>query len=165
LLGNLAIERMELETDLVAERRELSSICVGRGLEPVLAQRVAELLMAHDALGISATRSARPIRAAWASAGSFAARELLPLAASAASPAAGLIPWVSRTSLACPASSGAGAAGIGGAGIPAGAWRISFCGALALAITAGIGKLVGAVVEGEGNCSDRRHPSGRTRRR
>jgi len=152
--ADLVRERAELETDPVAERRELSSIYVGRGLDPALAQQVAEQLMAHDALGahardelgIVATHSARPVQAAWASAASFAVGALLPLAVTALSPAGTLIVWVSGTSLVFLATLGAVAAGIGGAGMVAGAWRVTFWGAFAMAITAGVGKLFGAVV-------------------
>ncbi len=152
--ADLSRERAELETDPAAERRELTAIYVARGLEPALARQVAEQLMVHDALGahardelgISETLTARPIQAALASAASFAVGAVLPLAVAALAPERGLIPWVSGTSLAFLALLGAIAARVGGAGVLVGAWRVTFWGALAMAITAGVGALFGAVV-------------------
>src|SRR5450830_495062 len=152
--ADLSRERTELELDPAAEQRELTAIYVGRGLEPDLAQQVAEQLMAHDALGahardelgISETLSARPVQAALASAASFSVGAVLPLAVTALAPAQGLIPWVSGTSLAFLALLGIVAARVGGASILASAWRVTFWGALAMAITAGVGALFGAVV-------------------
>jgi vacuolar iron transporter family protein len=152
--ADLSRERAELETDPLAERRELAAIYVTRGIEPALAQQVAQQLMAHDALGahardelgISETLSARPIQAALSSAGSFAVGAALPLAVTALAPAHALIPWVSGTSLAFLALLGAVAAGVGGAPVPIGAWRVTIWGALAMGITAGVGALFGTVV-------------------
>lgn len=152
--ADLSRERIELETDPVGERRELTAIYVARGLERGLAEQVAEQLMAHDALGahgrdelgISVAHSARPVQAALASAASFAVGAVLPLAVTFLAPERGLIPWVSGTSLVFLALLGAVAARVGGAGILAGAWRVTFWGALAMAITAGVGALFGAVV-------------------
>jgi VIT1/CCC1 family predicted Fe2+/Mn2+ transporter len=152
--ADLALERTELERNPAAERRELTAIYVARGLEPGLAQPVAEQLMAHDALGahardelgITETLSARPIQAALASAASFAVGAALPLAVTALAPERLLIPWVSGTSLAFLALLGAIAARVGGASVLIGAWRVTFWGALAMAITAGVGALFGAVV-------------------
>jgi vacuolar iron transporter family protein len=152
--ADLSRERVELETDPAAERRELTAIYVGRGLEPGLAQQVAEQLMRHDALGahardelgISEALSARPVQAALASAASFAVGALLPLAVTIVAPERGLIPWVSGTSLVFLASLGAIAARVGGARARTGAWRVTFWGALAMAITAAVGALVGAAV-------------------
>ncbi|HRZ07584.1 MAG TPA: VIT family protein [Candidatus Competibacteraceae bacterium] len=152
--ADLALERTELEQHPVAERRELTAIYLARGLEPSLAQPVAEQLMAHDALGahardelgITETLSARPIQAALASAASFAVGAVLPLAVTALAPERLLIPWVSGTSLAFLALLGAVAARVGGARVLIGAWRVTFWGALAMAITAGVGALLGAVV-------------------
>jgi len=152
--ADLSRERTELETDPAAERRELTAIYVARGLEIELARQVAAQLMAHDALGahardelgISDTTRARPTQAAVASATSFAVGAMLPLAVVALAPAQGLIPWVSATSLAFLASLGAVAARVGGAGVWMGAARVAFWGALAMAITAGVGALVGAIV-------------------
>lgn len=151
--ADLSRERAELELDPVAEQRELAAIYVARGLEPGLAQQVAQQLMQHDALGahardelgITETLSARPVQAALASAASFAVGALLPLAVTALAPATGLMAWVSGTSLVFLALLGAVAARVGGAGILIGAWRVTFWGALAMAITAGVGALFGAV--------------------
>ncbi|WPC68812.1 VIT family protein [Rhodoferax ferrireducens] len=152
--ADLSRERAELELDPASERRELAAIYVARGLQPGLAQQVAEQLMQHDALGahardelgISDTFSARPIQAALASAASFAVGSVLPLAATALAPETGLIGWVSGTSLLFLALLGAVAARVGGAGVLVGAWRVTFWGALAMGITAGVGALFGAVV-------------------
>jgi vacuolar iron transporter family protein len=152
--ADLTRERAELALDPAAERRELTAIYVTRGLDQGLAQQVAEQLMRHDAigahardeLGISDTLNARPVQAALASAASFAVGALLPLAVTALAPAQGLIPWVSGTSLVFLALLGAIAARVGGAGALIGASRVTFWGALAMAITAGVGALFGAVV-------------------
>ena len=150
----LNLERKELESDDPGERRELTAIYVERGLDPALAKQVAEQLMAHDALGahardelgISGTFSARPIQAALTSAGSFAVGAAMPLLAVALVSESSLIPVVSGTSLIFLAILGALAARVGGAGVTAGAMRVTFWGALAMAITAGVGKLFGTVV-------------------
>jgi VIT1/CCC1 family predicted Fe2+/Mn2+ transporter len=152
--ADLSRERAELETSPAAEQRELANIYVTRGLDPGLAQQVAEQLMKHDALGahardelgISETLSARPIQAALASAASFAIGAALPLAVTALAPGSGLIAWVSGTSLVFLALLGSIAARAGGAGVLLGAWRVTFWGALAMAITAGVGALFGAAV-------------------
>ena len=152
--ADLSRERAELEKDPAAERRELTAIYVGRGLEPGMAQQVAEQLMTHDAigahgrdeLGISEAHSARPVQAALASAASFAVGAALPLAVTTLAPAQSLIPWISATALFFLALLGAVAARAGGAGVLMGAWRVTFWGALAMAITAGVGALFGAVV-------------------
>ncbi len=151
--ADLSRERAELAADPVAEQRELTAIYVGRGLEPGLAQQLAVQLMRHDAigahardeLGISETMSARPIQAALASAASFAVGAALPLAVTALAPASALIAVVAGTSLVFLAGLGALAARAGGAGVLAGAWRVTFWGAIAMAITAGVGALFGAV--------------------
>lgn len=150
----LNLERRELESDNPGERRELTAIYVERGLDPALAKQVAEQLMAHDALGahardelgISATLSARPIQAALTSAGSFAIGAAMPLLAVALVTESSLIPVVYATSLVFLAILGALAARVGGAGVTAGAMRVTFWGALAMAITAGVGTLFGTVV-------------------
>lgn len=151
--ADLSREQAELDKDPAAERRELAAIYVARGLEADLAQQVAEQLMAHDALGahardelgISEAISARPVQAALASAASFAVGALLPLAVTALAPEAVLIPLVSGTSLAFLALLGAVAARVGGASALTGAWRVTFWGALAMAITAGVGALFGGL--------------------
>ncbi len=150
--AELERERAELKSDDKGERRELAAIYVARGLEPSLAKQVADQLMAHDALGahardelgISETLRARPIQAALASAGSFALGAVLPLAVTAVVPAQGLIPVVSLTSLVFLALLGGVAARAGGAGVVKGALRVTFWGALAMALTAGVGSLFGS---------------------
>ena len=150
--ADLARERAELANDPSAEHRELATIYVKRGLEPDLARQVAEQLMAHDAigahardeLGISDTGRSRPIQAALASAASFAVGAALPLVVTALAPSSSLILWVSATCLAFLAMLGALAARAGGASMATGAWRVTFWGALAIAITAGVGMLFGA---------------------
>jgi len=147
-------ERSELAADPVAEHRELASIYVKRGLEPGLAGQVATQLMAHDALGahardelgITAAMSARPVQAALYSAASFAAGAALPLAVAALAPASLLIALVAASALVFLAALGALAARTGGAPVAAGAWRVTFWGALAMALTAGVGALVGTAV-------------------
>jgi VIT1/CCC1 family predicted Fe2+/Mn2+ transporter len=150
----LALERTELETDDKGERRELAAIYVRRGLDPTLAAQVAEQLMAHDALGahgrdelgISETLSARPVQAALTSAASFAVGAALPLLAAALVSEPTLIPVVSATSLLFLAILGGLAARAGGASVTKGAMRVTFWGALAMALTAGVGTLFGTVV-------------------
>ena len=152
--ADLAREQAELDADPAAEHRELSAIYAGRGLDAELSRQVATQLMAHDALGAHArddlgssdTLSARPVQAALASAASFAAGAALPLAVTALVPGPGLIGWVAATSLLFLALLGALAARAGGARMGPGAWRVGFWGALAMAITAGVGALFGAVV-------------------
>lgn len=148
----LDLERKELETDSKGEHRELAAIYVKRGLEPELAKQVAEQLMAHDALGahardelgITDTFSARPMQAALTSAASFAVGAAMPLLAAAVVPQSGLIPVVSGTSLVFLAILGGVAARVGGASAATGAMRVTFWGALAMALTAGVGILFGA---------------------
>jgi vacuolar iron transporter family protein len=150
--ADLARERAELAADPAAERRELTAIYVARGIEQELAQQVAAQLTTRDALaahsrdelGISAAHGARPVQAALASAASFAVGAALPLAVTALAPGAGLIAWVSATSLVFLALLGVVAARVGGAGLLAGAWRVTFWGALAIAVTAAVGALFGA---------------------
>jgi len=152
--ADLERERRELKADHLGERNELAAIYVGRGLDAALAQQVADQLMAHDALGahardelgISHTLSARPIQAALASAGSFAVGAALPLLVTAVAPQASLIPVVAGASLLFLALLGALAARAGGAGVATGAARVTFWGALAMAVTAGVGALFGTVV-------------------
>jgi VIT1/CCC1 family predicted Fe2+/Mn2+ transporter len=151
--ADLALERAELKADDKGEHKELMAIYVARGLKPALAKQVAEQLMDHDALGahardelgISETFRARPIQAALASAGSFAVGAAMPLLVAALAPAAGLILLVAGTSLLFLALLGGLAAGAGGAGVTMGAMRVTFWGALAMALTAGVGWLFGTV--------------------
>ena len=150
--AELELERRELKADDQGEQKELMAIYVARGLDPSLAKQVAEQLMVHDALGahardelgISDTFRARPIQAALASAGSFAVGAALPLLVTSMAPAAGLIPLVAGTSLVFLALLGGLAARAGGAGVATGAMRVTFWGALAMALTAGVGSMFGA---------------------
>jgi vacuolar iron transporter family protein len=150
--ADLAKERAELQHDPAAEHRELAAIYVGRGLDTVLADQVSTQLMAHDAigahardeLGISKALAARPVQAAMASAASFAIGAALPLVVVALAPRSALIASVSATALVFLAVLGALAARTGGASPAVGAWRVTFWGALALAVTAGVGALFGA---------------------
>jgi vacuolar iron transporter family protein len=152
--ADLARERQELATDDTHERKELATIYVSRGLDPALAAQVADQLMAHDAigahardeLGISDLQRARPVQAAFASAGTFAIGAAMPLLCAALTPPFALTPAVTGTSLVFLAALGGLAARAGGAGATTGAVRVTFWGALAMAITYGVGRLFGAVV-------------------
>jgi VIT1/CCC1 family predicted Fe2+/Mn2+ transporter len=152
--ADLARERTELDENPASELLELTAIYVARGLTPGLAQQVAEQLMAHDALGahardelgISETLTARPVQAALASAASFAVGALLPLIVTALAPTHALVLWLSATSLAFLGLLGAIAARAGGASTLLGAWRVTLWGALAMAITAGVGALFDTLV-------------------
>lgn len=152
--ADLAREKRELEVDVEGEREELASIYMKRGLDSDLAKRVATELMAHDALGAHArdelgmteVLSARPIQAALASAGTFASGAAMPLLMVLVSPEAIIVPVVSATSLLCLALLGAFAARVGGASLIRGAARVSFWGALAMGLTAGVGALFGTFV-------------------
>lgn len=147
-------ERNELATDDAFERQELAAIYVARGLDASLAKQVADQLMAHDALaahardelGISETLSAKPVQAALASAAMFAIGAAMPLLTVLLSPATVLIPVVVGTSIVFLALLGAYGAHAGGAPVIKAALRVTFWGALAMALTAGVGALFGAVV-------------------
>jgi VIT1/CCC1 family predicted Fe2+/Mn2+ transporter len=146
-------ERKELKADDAGERRELTAIYVGRGLDPALAKQVADQLMAHDALGahardelgISQTLRARPIQAAFASAASFAVGAAMPLLVAVLAPETSLIFLVSGTSLVFLAFLGGVAARAGGARVAVGALRVTFWGALAMGATAAVGALFGTI--------------------
>jgi VIT1/CCC1 family predicted Fe2+/Mn2+ transporter len=149
--ADLKLERRELKTDNKGEHKELAAIYVGRGLAPALAKQVAEQLMAHDALGahardelgISPALSARPVQAALSSAASFAVGAAMPLVVALIAPDAALIPLIAGTSLLFLAFLGGLAAHAGGASVRLGALRVTFWGALAMALTAGVGALFG----------------------
>jgi VIT1/CCC1 family predicted Fe2+/Mn2+ transporter len=151
--ADLDRERKELQTDDQGERRELAAIYVARGIEPGLANKVADQLMAHDALGahardelgISHTNIAQPLQAALASAASFSVGAALPLLIAALTPQALIIQVVAGASLAFLALLGAVAARVGGASIATGAMRVAFWGALAMGVTSGVGYLFGTV--------------------
>ena len=147
--ADLNLERAELKNDNQGEHRELAAIYIARGLEPALAKQVADQLMAHDALGahvrdelgISPMMRARPVQAAFASAASFAVGAAFPLVVSVWAPRQALIAWVAGASLVFLAFLGALAARAGGASVAVGALRITFWGALAMAVTTGVGAL------------------------
>ena len=149
--AQLDVERTELDADYKGEHKELAAIYVDRGLDPLLAEQVAGQLMQHDAigahardeLGISETLRARPIQAALTSAASFAVGAAMPLLVTIAAPAAILIPLVSGASLVALAFLGGLAARAGGASVRVGALRVTFWGAMAMALTTGIGTLFG----------------------
>jgi len=152
--ADLARERSELATAPEAERAELAGIYVARGLERDLAAQVADQLMAHDALGAHArdelgihdlTR-ARPIQAAGASAASFAAGALPPTLVAAWWPATGLTLSIVVITLTLLLGLGGTAARLGGASVVRGALRVAFWGAVAMACTAGVGRLFNAIV-------------------
>jgi VIT1/CCC1 family predicted Fe2+/Mn2+ transporter len=150
--ADLEREREELATDLTLEHAELAAIYVARGLDAELAKQVATQLMAKDALGahardelgISDTLSARPVQAAFASAGSFTIGAVLPLLLVLIAPTSRLVWVVSGSSLVFLALLGALAARVGGAPLGRSIARVTFWGALAMALTAGVGALFGA---------------------
>ena len=152
--ADLGRERHELATEDASERAELAGIYVGRGLDLDLARQVADQLMAHDALGAHARdelgiiemQRARPVQAALASAASFAVGALLPLVVVIVVPPAALATSVTGASLAFLAVLGWLAATVGGANAVVGALRVTFWGALAMALTYGVGAFVGTVV-------------------
>jgi VIT1/CCC1 family predicted Fe2+/Mn2+ transporter len=147
--ADLALEKKSLEQDIEFEKNELAEIYEGRGVEPILAKQVAEQLMAFDAIGahardeigITESGSARPVQAAFSSAGTFTVGAALPLMIAWTIPGARLIVAVAISSLIFLALLGAIAARTGGAPITIGAIRVTFWGALAMALTAGIGRL------------------------
>lgn len=149
--ADLAREREELATDPEHELAELTAIYVKRGLRPELAASVATELTRHDALtahardelGISETLTARPVQAALASAGTFAVGAVLPLVVVLLSPAAALLWTVSASALLFLALLGSLAGRAGGASVLTAAVRVTFWGALAMALTAGVGALFG----------------------
>lgn len=153
-LADLARERAELRDSPDFELDELAAIYVERGVEQGLARQVAQQLMAKDALaahardelGISEITTARPVQAALASAATFSVGAALPLLMVVVSPVAWLVPTVSAASLVFLALLGAVGAKTGGANIWRATVRVTFWGALAMALTAGIGKLFGTVV-------------------
>lgn len=149
--ADLARERKELEARPEHEHAELTGIYVKRGLDAELAAKVATQLMQHDALGahardelgISETLSARPVQAALASAVTFAVGAALPLLMAVLFPMSVMIGAVAASSLLFLALLGAVAARVGGAPVLLAAWRVTFWGALAMALTAGVGTLFG----------------------
>jgi VIT1/CCC1 family predicted Fe2+/Mn2+ transporter len=151
--ADLARERRELAASPEAERAELAGIYEARGLSRALAAQVAEQLMARDALGahardelgIQETTRARPLQAAMASAASFAVGAAPPAVLAALVPAGDLAPAVGAVTLGLLLVLGGAAARLGGAPITRGALRVAFWGAVAMAGTAAVGRLFGAV--------------------
>ena len=152
--ADLDRERQELATDEAHEREELAGIYVQRGLDLALAREVARQLMDKDALGayacdelgMSEISNARPVQAALASASTFAIGAALPLLAAVMAPLSGMMPVVAGSSLLFLAILGSLAARAGGASLVTGAIRVTFWGALAMAVTAGVGSLFGTAV-------------------
>jgi VIT1/CCC1 family predicted Fe2+/Mn2+ transporter len=152
--ADLARERRELNEYPEFELEELTEIYVKRGVDRNLARQVAQQLMAkdalsahaHDELGISEITTARPVQAALTSAISFSVGAAMPLLMVVVSPAAALVPIVAAASLGFLALLGAIGGRAGGANVLRATGRVTFWGALAMALTAGIGKLFGTVV-------------------
>jgi VIT1/CCC1 family predicted Fe2+/Mn2+ transporter len=152
--ADLEMEKRELELDPESELTELTAIYESRGLDKALARVVAEKLMSCDAigthareeLGITETLRARSIQAAFSSAGSFVAGATIPLATAWLAPAALVAEILYATTLITLGILGGTAAYAGGAPIAKGAVRVAFWGALAMGITAGVGKLFGAAL-------------------
>ena len=152
--ADLALEKESLENDIEFEKDELAKIYENRGLESGLANEVAEQLMAHDALGAHARDElgifesirARPIQAAFSSAGTFTLGAALPLLAAWTVPLTLIIPVVAVLSLVLLAALGGLAAHTGGAAIAIGAVRVTFWGALAMGLTALVGRMFGVIL-------------------
>jgi VIT1/CCC1 family predicted Fe2+/Mn2+ transporter len=148
------VERRELQDDDAGERKELANIYIKRGLSKELASEVADQLMEHDALdahlrdelGITDMTTPRPLQAAFASATSYASGAVLPLLTVFIAPQAWLVSSVASVSLIVLVILGAVAARTGGANIWTGAVRVLIWGSLAMAVTAGLGKLFGALI-------------------
>jgi VIT1/CCC1 family predicted Fe2+/Mn2+ transporter len=151
--ADVELERRQQLEDSEGEVQELAAIYVRRGLDTSLARIVAQQLMAHDAvaahtrdeLGISESFAARPLQAALASAGAFAVGAMLPIVTIALAPGNRLGASVGLTSLVSLIALGVAAAHAGGASARVGALRVAFWGALAMAVTAGVGWVFGAV--------------------
>ena len=151
--ADLELERLSLEANYDIEKVELAEIYESRGLDSALAKQVADQLMEHDALGahardeigITGHLAAQPVQAAFSSAGTFIVGAALPLVVAWAVPGPQLITVVAASSLAFLALLGSLAARAGGASIMVGAVRVTFWGALAMAITAAVGRLFGVV--------------------
>jgi len=152
--ADLVRERYELETDAEFEHQELATIYINRGLDPSLAQQVADQLMAHDALaahardelGITETHRPKPIQTAMASAATFAVGAAIPLLLALVSPPAYITVLVAGGTLLSLALLGGLAARAGGANVVIGAGRVTLWGALAMIATAVVGAIFGAVV-------------------
>lgn len=151
--ADLAREGAELAGNPAAETQELANFYVARGVDPLLAQQVAAQMMAKDAigahareeLGISEITSARPVQAAMASAATFSIGAFLPLAVVIVAPISWVLGGVTAAALISLAVLGAVGARAGGAGMTKAILRVTFWGAIAMTVTAGIGRLFGAV--------------------
>ena len=152
--ADIGLEKQELATEPQAELQELAMIYEKRGLEPELAMKVAEQLSAHDRLGahmrdelgIDQTSLARPLQAAWISAASFASFAIVPIVALLVAPAAWRIPMIAVFSLVSLAVLGAFGGHLGGAPLGRAALRVTIGGALAMTVTAVIGRILGVSV-------------------
>jgi len=152
--ADIGLEKQELATEPQAELQELAMIYVKRGLEHDLAMKVAEQLSAHDRLGahmrdelgIDQTSLARPLQAAWISAASFASFAIVPIVALLVAPAAWRIPMIAALSLVSLAALGAFGGHLGGAPLGRAALRVTIGGALAMTVTAVIGRILGVSV-------------------
>lgn len=152
--ADLELEKNELRTQPQAELEELAQIYIHRGLEPALAKEVALQLSAHDRLGahlreelgIHTEALSRPLQAAWISALSFASFALLPLGALLIAPAGLRLPLIAAASLAGLAGLGAFGGYLGGAPMARAALRVTLGGALAMAVTTAMGRLLGGVL-------------------
>ena len=152
--ADLAKESSELARQPQLERHELAELYIRRGLSPATARDAAEQMMAHDALGahardelgISDATTARPLQAASASALTFTAGAAAPLVSTMLAPATLLVAAVAIVSLACLAALGVLGAVAGGAPVSRSLLRVMFWGTLAMALTAGVGRLFGTAI-------------------
>ncbi len=152
--ADLAREKLELATNRDAEVKELAAIYASRGVDPALSVKVAEQLMAKDALaahardelGLTEVISANPIQAAMTSAITFSSGAVLPVLAAVIAPTNILVPAVFGVSIIVLALLGAVGAWAGGAAVPKPTLRVAFWGAIAMAVTAGVGALIGTAV-------------------
>ena len=151
--ADLELEQKSLQENIEFEKEELAQIYISRGVSSELAKQVANQLMAHDALGahardeigITEGGKARPVQAAISSAATFTAGALLPLLGAWLAPLTYLVILVASLSLVFLAVLGGIAARAGGAPILQASIRVTFCGALAMALTAGVGHLFGVI--------------------
>ncbi|MCU1386114.1 MAG: uncharacterized protein JWL71_4811 [Acidobacteria bacterium] len=152
--ADIALETQELDDQPQSELQELAAIYVQRGLDPDLARQVAEQLSTRDRLGthlrdelgIDQASLARPLQAAWISAASFAAFALVPIVALLVTPPAARIPAMAALSLVSLAALGAFGGHLGGAPLGRAALRVTIGGAVAMAVTAAIGRLFGVAM-------------------
>lgn len=151
--ADLALERRELEDHPAREYEELAGIYRARGLSPQLAEQVARELTAHgalaaharDELGLNEFTQARPLQAAFTSAAAFASGALIPVLSVGVLPSSALVPAIVAATTVLLFVLGAIAAHLGGASMARGALRVGFWGLVAMAVTALVGRLFGAV--------------------